>query len=256
MANPDSPVEFQSLPCSPQILQEKNDIEPYSLNVGQPCFAPVANGLSKEHLGSIASGLYRKGWSVIEAALPSTFIKNLHADLEQLEENSRLKPAGVGRGDDHVLKRNIRRDEIFWLNVAASQAQRNFLQQMEDLRTELNRRLFLGLFEYEAHYANYVPGAFYAKHYDSFRGRANRIVSTVLYLNENWEQQDGGELVLYDEHDENREIMRILPEAGTLVCFLSEEIPHEVAVTQRQRMSIAGWFRCNPSQDGVLDPFK
>ena len=64
----------------------------------------------------------------------------------------------------------------------------------------------------------------------------------MLYLNDDWQASDGGELVVYDEH--SQEVLhRVLPSAGTLVCFLSEEFPHEVLPAHRDRMSIAGWFR-------------
>ena len=33
------------------------------------------------------------------------------------------------------------------------------------------------------------------------------------------------------------------PEGGSLVVFLSAELPHEVLPASRERMSIAGWFR-------------
>jgi len=35
----------------------------------------------------------------------------------------------------------------------------------------------------------------------------------------------------------------VLPQAGTLACFLSGEIPHEVLAAQRPRMSLTGWFK-------------
>lgn len=43
------------------------------------------------------------------------------------------------------------------------------------------------------------------------------------------------------------------PRAGTLVVFLSEDMPHEVLETQRERYSIAGWFRVNGSDSVRLD---
>jgi len=75
----------------------------------------------------------------------------------------------------------------------------------------------------------------------------------VTYLNSDWQPGDGGELVLYAE-DEVTEIATIEPRAGTLVLFLSEEIPHEVRPAIRDRISIAGWFRLNASIDNQIDP--
>ena len=56
--------------------------------------------------------------------------------------------------------------------------------------------------------------------------------------------------------DENKEIARILPRAGTLVTFLSEDVPHEVLPPARERASIAGWFRCNTSTSASIDPLR
>jgi SM-20-related protein len=63
-------------------------------------------------------------------------------------------------------------------------------------------------------------------------------VSAVLYLNTTWETTDGGELVLDLENGTSE---KIIPEAGKMVIFLSH-LMHEVQVTQRDRMSITGWF--------------
>ena len=37
------------------------------------------------------------------------------------------------------------------------------------------------------------------------------------------------------------------PLAGNLVVFLSGEFPHEVLVTQADRLSLTGWFRRRPA---------
>jgi SM-20-related protein len=101
--------------------------------------------------------------------------------------------------------------------------------------------LTLGLAEFEAHYARYEEGGFYKKHVDALKGGRNRIVSTATYLTPGWKEPDAGHLVLYDAQD--RELKRILPVAGTLALFMSEDIPHEVLPPRRQRSSIAGWYR-------------
>ena len=62
----------------------------------------------------------------------------------------------------------------------------------------------------------------------------------------------GGELALYDEHDQL--IDKFLPTAGSLVLFESERFPHQVLPAIDTRYSIAGWFRKNASINGVLDP--
>jgi SM-20-related protein len=119
---------------------------------------------------------------------------------------------------------------------------------MNQLKDGLNRRLFMGLFDFESHYAVYEPGAFYKKHLDSLHGSQNRILSTVFFLNPDWQENDGGELILYDESDLPLEVVN--PNIGTLVLFLSERFPHEVRPTMKTRNSIAGWFRVSNATHG------
>ncbi len=70
---------------------------------------------------------------------------------------------------------------------------------MEALRQILNRELFLGLEEYESHFALYAPGAFYRAHLDRFRDDDKRTVSVVLYLNDDWLPEHGGALRLHPQ---------------------------------------------------------
>lgn len=202
-------------------------------------------------LDDAAEALAGRGWFHRDAAASAELVDALNADLGQLVEADRLHRAGVGRERDFQLDGDIRRDWIFWLGRARP-VQAAFLDACERLRLGLNRRLFLGLFEFEAHLALYPAGAFYRRHHDSFRGAANRMVSLVLYLNEGWRAGDGGELVLYGPDGDV--LSRIAPRAGALVLFMSEEIEHEVLPTARPRASVAGWFRLNNNTGDVVDP--
>ncbi|MDZ7792037.1 MAG: 2OG-Fe(II) oxygenase [Xanthomonadales bacterium] len=201
---------------------------------------------------SAAEGLRRKGWWMGENALDDDLVEQLRADLHELMKGDLLHRAGIGRDKDFHVDRSIRSDRVFWL-ARERPAQERFIDRMEQLRLALNRELFLGLFEFEAHYAHYPPGGRYLKHFDSFRGAANRVVSSVAYLTENWQPGDGGELVIYAEDGETI-VTTVEPRAGTFVLFLSEEVPHEVLPSHTDRTSIAGWFRLNTSIAGQVDP--
>ncbi|SFX29513.1 2OG-Fe(II) oxygenase [Marinospirillum alkaliphilum] len=200
----------------------------------------------------LLDALVEKRWFVAEHYLPEALCTDLLADLQQLHQAAQLSPAGVGRGQEHLLNENIRGDYTHWLD-GSTPAQQAYLAIMRELKDTLNRELFLGLFEYECHYAFYPPGAFYQKHLDSFRGRSNRKVTTVLYLNPDWQPADAGEMRVYHP-DTGLPLLDVPPRSGTLVCFLSEEIPHEALPTTANRASIAGWFRCNASLNGRIDP--
>ncbi|QGG81255.1 2OG-Fe(II) oxygenase [Litorivicinus lipolyticus] len=161
-----------------------------------------------------------------------------------------LSPARIGRGVDQVSAPEQRGDRIRWIDECSG-AGRTWLAGCDQLRVHLNRTLMAGLFSFESHFAHYPAGAFYQRHVDAFRGQANRRVSLVAYLNDEWSDADGGQLVLYPtDHPQ----VRVTPAMGTLVVFLSEDLAHEVLPASRDRYSIAGWFRVNQSSTGRVDP--
>lgn len=196
------------------------------------------------------NALSSAGWFVADDAVDPALIDALAGDLHTLAAGDRLRRAGIGRDEDYQLARRVRGDRIFWLE-SGRPAQAAFMRWAEAVRVALNRRLFLGLFEFEAHLAVYPQGAFYRRHVDAFRGADNRKVSMVVYLNRNWQADDGGELVI---HDARRGPVHILPEAGRLVLMMSEEVEHEVRPARVARASVAGWFRVNASTAARVDP--
>ncbi len=162
-------------------------------------------------------------------------------------ECARLRRArgdfAAGRiGKDRTLQRReeIRGDSICWITPPLFPAELSLLGDLELLRLQLNREALLGLFELELHYAWYPPGAGYARHVDQPVGRAQRRVSLVLYLNEHWRPEAGGELRLFDANGGSRDIA---PIAGRLVCFLTSEREHAVLPTRQNRLSVTGWLR-------------
>ncbi len=200
----------------------------------------------------IADALVDTGYIILPSALPETLTNELYLHLQALNDQQ-FQRAGVGREQDHQLHGGIRRDQIRWLGRQQT-IEAEYLDWMEDLREGLNRRLFMGLFDYEAHFSHYRAGAFYKRHLDAFRGQTNRVLTTVLYLNPDWDEQQGGELLIWPEPDSETVIEKVVPQMGTLVIFLSEQFPHEVLPASTDRYSIAGWFRVNTSINNQIDP--
>ena len=202
-------------------------------------------------MAAIVTGLVQQGYAVIPNALPADISAGLFQQLLNADKED-FSRSGIGRDFDHQQNSFVRRDHIKWI-AGETEAETCWLAWIGRLRLYLNQSLFLGLFSFESHFAHYAPGAFYKKHLDAFKGQANRILSTVFYLNPGWEPSDGGELVIYSpESDEV--IHQVSPVYGTLVVFLSEDFPHEVAVAHRHRYSVAGWFRVNSSLGNQIDP--
>jgi SM-20-related protein len=188
----------------------------------------------------ITDALVENGYIIIENALD----ENLPIKLLETFNEKDFKRAGISGADDLHLDKNRRRDRIKWLDED-DDAQSQFLTFSRGLQEYLNRSLYLGLSYYEAHFAIYEEGDFYEKHLDAFRESKNRVVTTVYYLNKNFKESDGGELVVYDE--ENNLLTKVVPNANTLVVFMSEKFPHEVLPAIKKRYSIAGWFRVDKS---------
>lgn len=209
--------------------------------------------IDRDIFALIIEALRTTGYIILEEVftlpqLQAWFIDIKSADSEQ------FRPAGIGREQGQMVNQFVRRDRICWLD-ASHEPVVSYLEWMEQLRLRINRELFLGLFDYECHYAHYSEGAFYKKHLDSFKGNSNRRLSSILYLNPAWQSSDGGELVLYAEGGD-KVLQTVLPTFGKMVFFLSEEFPHEVLAAKCSRYSLTGWFRLNATDSLTLDPLK
>ncbi len=196
--------------------------------------------LSSTALAGLLNDLAENGWAIVRQALPAALTLELAQECRQRSNMGALQPAGIGHGSDHGVQESVRGDYIQWLEPNQSVAGDCYLDMLEDLRNQLNRAFYLGLVDYEGHFALYPPGAFYQKHLDRFRDDDRRTVSAVFYLNADWLLEQGGALRLY--LSDGREL-DVAPEAGTLVVFLSADLPHGVLPASRDRLSLTGWLR-------------
>lgn len=197
-------------------------------------------------MNQLIDALATQGYYIWDDFLSPTEVAALRDCIPEDWKNAR-----IGRNDDTQREETIRSDKIQWLSSAMGHPVGQFLAKMEQIRLEANRHFYLGLFEYEAHFAKYEKGDFYQKHLDCFKGNENRRLTTVFYMNEQWDESNAGELVVYDLDDNH--IATIPPKSGRLFVFLSEQFPHEVLPTNAERFSIAGWFRINGVKDNQLD---
>lgn len=194
----------------------------------------------QRRLPQIIDELAARGWARLDDFLPLPLTHELAAECRSRAQTGALSPAGVGRGQALAVREGIRGDSIQWLEAGQDAACDRYLAAMDELRQALNRAFYLGLEDYESHFALYPPGAFYRKHVDRFRDDDRRSVSAVFYLNDDWRAEQGGALRLYPRDGGE---LDVLPAAGTLVLFMSAELPHEVLPATRERLSLTGWFR-------------
>lgn len=206
------------------------------------------------------------GYSVTPGLLPLDLVRSLATEQRRREAGGQLMAARVGRGAvAQALGASERHVQSSWLNHESA-AERHFMAFAERLRLAINRRLMLGLFEFEAQFLLYPAGGFYRRHIDALHGARSRVVSLVAYLNEAWTSDDGGALAVWAApavvaaeggveggSGAAESAAEVMPLAGTVVLMLSEQIPHEARVALRERRAIAGWFRINPSSAQRID---
>jgi SM-20-related protein len=187
---------------------------------------------------SATASLAADGWCVIQGLMSPAETLALTNECLAMHDAQQLKPARVGADRDQTL---LRGDSTHWFESdALSAPQQAFADRIDTLRIELSRSLMLGLVDSESHYAVYQPGAGYARHLDQLRNNDARVVSAVFYLNDAWQEAQGGALRLHLADHSHRDIY---PHAGTLLLFLSAQFEHEVLPATRNRMSIACWMR-------------
>lgn len=187
----------------------------------------------------LADALSTTGACLLPGLLPPGLLNALRDDLVRLQRADVLQPAAVGRAGARRQRADIRGDTTMWLDdPRCAAAARAYLVALDALRLALNRRLFLGLSEVEAHYAAYPAARGYARHRDRFRDSDARVLSLVSYLNDDWQPTHGGALRLHLDGG----AFEVLPQAGVSICFLSE-LEHEVLPAGRERLSIAAWMR-------------
>ena len=201
----------------------------------------------------IIEALTENDYAIVDGLLPEPLLAALDAHFASLGE-ARFKPAGVGRADRFQTDSTIRNDVIHWLEQGEVQSVDDYFAWMEGLRRRVNQRFFLGLFDFECHYARFAQGRYYKRHVDAFRGQANRRLTVILYLNRDWTAEDGGLLRMYEEDDAVQPFAEVLPVYGRMVIFFSEMFPHEVMPANRTRRSVTGWFRVNNSSSQWVDP--
>jgi len=95
--------------------------------------------------------------------------------------------------------------------------------------------------------ATYGPGAEYHCHKDSYGGMDNqRMVTVLLYLNDEWRPGDGGELRIFGSADggskpDQGSYVDIEPLAGRLVLFRAREVWHAVLEPRKPRWAMTLW---------------
>ncbi|RIY42430.1 2OG-Fe(II) oxygenase [Neopusillimonas maritima] len=189
--------------------------------------------------------LETQGWAYCDTLVCDSLRDQLHDIAGLFWKRGLFHAAHIGHLATKKADPVIRGDQICWLDAHMPQAAiQDFLAFATHLQNTLNATYFLGLRSQEFHFAHYEPGFGYKKHLDQHRNNPHRKISVVLYLNENWTDEDGGELRLYGpENTPIERATRLIPAPGRLVVFRSDLVWHEVLPGRKPRWSLTGWLR-------------
>ena len=218
----------------------------------------ITQNLASTNFNALINTLSIQGYVIFDDFLAANIIVALREETDKRYINNEMAAAKTGLSQSKLLGQSkpskIRGDSISWLDEDSENINiQAYFAQMQALKTQLNQQLFMNLHSLETHLAIYPIGSIYQKHLDQFSQSLDvnqtidaknnpkaRQLSSILYLNADWQVGDGGELRL---HLNALEYIDILPTAGKLVLFLSEKFWHEVRPATRERASLTGWFR-------------
>jgi len=189
------------------------------------------------NLDALADGLATEGYVITDNFLSPPELENLRNAFFKHLADGHFRSAAIGNRQ-RQLHHGVRQDWIYWVEEDTLPGCPFLFQRIADIRTFLNRSLYLGIQDQEMHFALYPPGAFYKRHLDAFKQRNARKITLILYLNQHWQPAEGGQLRMYLPE----QTLDVTPIGGRLLCFRSELIEHEVLPATRDRLSITGWL--------------
>ncbi|MFW1643510.1 2OG-Fe(II) oxygenase [Acinetobacter sp. RIT698] len=184
------------------------------------------------NVDQILDDLDQHGFTIIDHAYSAEY--GLQLVAECTSNLNRFREAAIQNG---VIS-NIRSDHILWINEELTIAQQH-IDALKQLSQILNYSFYLGIQDVEAHFACYNAGEFYALHRDNPQGKNGRMISTVYYLHQEWQDDWGGKLHLQDK---NNVWHTIDPQPNRIAMFQSDLL-HEVLEAKHQRLSITAWLR-------------
>jgi SM-20-related protein len=216
--------------------------------------APTPALLPDDMADTLLDMLTRQHYCVIDDFIADDVITSLRELALARQQAGAMHQAGTSRAA--VTNPYLRADQIAWLDESDTHpAVRHYFGLLSELQRRVNRHLMMGLNNVETHFAIYPAGSSgYATHIDQFHQRSadsragSRALSLIIYLNEDWPPQAGGELRLYTGQHAAPPLpeaahIDIAPLGGRLVLFLSDRFWHAVRPATRTRVSVTGWFK-------------
>jgi Rps23 Pro-64 3,4-dihydroxylase Tpa1-like proline 4-hydroxylase len=209
------------------------------------------------HSPTLLERLFSKGYAVIEnegfdASIGRELRREIDAlPLERFVPNStRFIKDGT---QTELVKKNIREvsapfEEVDGRYLNALQKDRTMLTLMNVLKpsetpSEMLFNVSLKL------QINDGENARFPIHFDSDSSTDQRRWTCLVYLNDEWEEKDGGEVVLYLPFQEEKRIV-VPPKMGTVVMFNSRYVAHSTLPFKgKRRLMFTIWLHAKGGMD-------
>lgn len=195
----------------------------------------------REKFEELIEGFITNSVGISDAFISAPLATALRQNLLQLNEDNLMVSAGIGNALLKDKTQKARTDKTCWLDEkTTNEAEMEFFDIIAQFSSYLNQTCYTGINACEFHYALYEQGAAYSRHRDQFKTNDSRKFSMISYLNEDWQEADGGQLLIHHNAESTQHIM---PSNCKTVFFKSDETEHEVAMAMRPRMSLTGWLK-------------
>lgn len=188
--------------------------------------------------------LAQQNYVIVDSFFNAEELRTAHQFFDIKQEEGAFHKAAIGAAGKKNVINEIRGDYTYWLERENEEGLDLIFDAFDEVKSIINRLLFLSLSDYEFHLAHYPKGSYYKKHLDQFEGRNNRMISMIVYLNKEWKEGDGGELRIYPEGEDP---INIAPLENRCVLFRSDTLFHEVLTSNTSRKSITGWMLYKPA---------
>ncbi|CAE7299055.1 EGLN1, partial [Symbiodinium pilosum] len=205
-----------------------------------------------------------QGYCVLDNFLTDGQARDLRNEVAECHKAGRLEAGGLVNGklpsadDAKYADRATRGDVIGWFDSGQEEwphgrALEGYLLKLGTLVSELQTtvpELAKITSRSKAMVACYPGGgARYIKHVDNDGKHAlckTRLLTALIYLNDGWEEGDGGELAIFRADDENALRRTVPPVANRVLLFWSDwRTPHEVRPSEKMRYSVTLWLLDN-----------
>ena len=244
---------------------------PSALFTSPPLFPLTAlstsTPLPSPFTSSALTHLHTQGYCVIDGflthpSLPPTFTSTLSTCLTSLLSASAFHPGSM-QASQSWSDPALRGDLVYWLpspsppSVSPVPAIPPPITALLALLHSSVQSLAAVLPSFpcaaaSSQLAVYPAGGRYVRHRDTKEGGPVRRLTAIVYLNEGWKEDWGGQLRLWvrkeaevegGEEGVAEEAVDVWPTYGRLLLFQSAEMEHEVLPTTHQRAALTSWFK-------------